>query len=228
MGEGLSVSEVGKEVAEHAERAQEGQRDQIMSIVEAVLLATVAVITAWSGYASAKWSTESRLDLGRAATARTEASRANLDATTTRNFDAATFNAWFTAYVADDQRAMELAAKRFRPAFKVAFDAWIATDPSSNPDAPPGPTYMRQYREPDAAKARVLDSRATGLSATAALEGGYADDYVRTTVYLATVLFIVGVSGHFRFRGPRIGLVVAGSCILFYAVILLVQAPKPS
>jgi len=49
-------------------------------LVEAVLLALVAVLSAWSGYASSKWSTESRLKLAQASTTRTEASNNELAA----------------------------------------------------------------------------------------------------------------------------------------------------
>jgi len=231
MGEGLSASEVGKELTEHAkateETADSSGRDRIVSIVEALLLATVAVLAAWSGFASAKWSTESRLKLAQASTARTEATRANADANTTKNFDASTFNAWFSAYVAGNQPAMDLAVKRFRPEFKIAFDAWMATNPATNPQAPPGPSFMAEYKLPDLVTADDLDRHADTLYAQGADAGGYADDYVRTTVYLATVLFLIGISGHFRFRAARIGLIGVGSTILVYSVILLVFAPKP-
>ena len=153
MPEGLSAHEVGKEIAEHAEskgkdHAQE-RRDRLVSIAEAVLLSIVALMAAWSGYAAAKWSTESRVGLAAASTARTKASRANLQAIDLRNFDSSTFEAWFSAYTAHNKQAMALAEHRFRPAFRVAFDAWRATKPESNPNAPRGPTYMPQYRQPD-------------------------------------------------------------------------------
>ena len=153
MPEGLSAQEVGKEIAEHAEskgkdHAQE-RRDRLVSIAEAVLLSIVALMAAWSGYAAAKWSTESRVGLAEASTARTKASRANLQAIDLRNFDSSTFEAWFTAYTAHNKQAMALAEHRFRPGFRVAFDAWRATKPESNPNAPRGPTYMPQYRQPD-------------------------------------------------------------------------------
>ena len=158
MGEGgVEPTEVGKELAEHAKHAQSheptSRHDRTVSIIEAMLLAVVAVLAAWSGFASAKWGTESRLRLAQASTARTQASSATLAAMDTRNFDASTFNAWFTAYTAGNTSATAIAERRFRPEFKVAFDAWIATDPSTNPDAPPGPTYMPEYREPDAIRA---------------------------------------------------------------------------
>ncbi|MGH2974943.1 MAG: hypothetical protein ACRDLL_08775, partial [Solirubrobacterales bacterium] len=152
MPEGLSAQEVGKGIAEHAK--PEGQddphsrRDRLLSISEAVLLSIVALMAAWSGYAAAKWSSESRVGLAAASTARTKASRANLQAIELRNFDSSTFEAWFTAYTAHNQQAMALAEHRFRPGFRVAFDAWRATKPESNPNAPRGPTYMPQYRQP--------------------------------------------------------------------------------
>jgi hypothetical protein len=108
---------VGKEVAEHRERSyvagEQTGRDRVVTIIEATLLASVALLAVWSGYASAKWSTEFRLLLGEASTARDEA------------------NALF------DEGA-------------------------------------------EAAET--------------------ADRYVRITVFLATVLFLVGISGHFRVR----------------------------
>jgi hypothetical protein len=44
-----------------------------------------------------------------------------------------------------------------------------------------------------------------------------SDGYVRTTVYLATVLFLVGIGGHFRVRPARLGLIsVAGVILAFF------------
>ena len=92
MPEGLSPSEVGKEIAEHrkkaAEKAEEQANgsateakghDRLITIVEAVLLAVVAVLAAYSGFAAAKWGTESSLQLAKASAARTESNRADLE-----------------------------------------------------------------------------------------------------------------------------------------------------
>jgi len=233
VGEGgLSPTEVGKELSEHAKhtRGDHGEgssRDRVVTIIEALLLAVVAVLAAWSGFASAKWATESRLLLAQSSTARAEASRAALSATETRNFDASTFNAWFTAYTAGNQQAMEIAERRFRPEFKVAFDAWRASNPETNPAAPPGPTFMPEYEQPELERSKQLDEKADGLYEEGSTAGDNADNYVRTTVYLATVLFLVGISGHFRFAVARVGLIVVGSAILVFAVVLLIIAPSP-
>jgi hypothetical protein len=228
----LSAGEVGKEISEHRRHASahEGEatgRDRRVTIIEAVLLAVVAVLAAWSGYASSKWGTESSLTLARASAARSEASRAQLTAMDQRNFDSSTFSAWFTAYIAGNQKAMAIAAKRFRPEFKRAFDAWLATNPATNPNSPPGPTYMPQYVLPGLAQSQALDNKADSLYAEGAKAGSTSDDYVRTTVFLASVLFLVGISGHFRVRGARYGLVAVGAGILLVALVLLATAPKP-
>jgi len=124
MPEGLSASEVGKKIGEHAKHADpHEQRDRLISITEAVLLSVVALLAAWSGYAAAKWSTESRVELATASSLRIDASRADADAQELRNFDSSTFEAWFAAYTAGNEAAMRLAEHRFRPEFKVAFVA---------------------------------------------------------------------------------------------------------
>ena len=151
MPEGLSASEVGKEISEHAKHAGlHERRDQLISITEAVLLSVVALLAAWSGYAAAKWSTESRVEIATASSLRIESGRADTDAFELRSYDSSTFEDWFSAFIAGDKTAMRLAVRRFRPDFKVAFDAWRATKPDTNPEAPRGPTYMPQYKRPGA------------------------------------------------------------------------------
>ena len=67
MSEGLSGTEAGKEIAEHAKHSSghrgPGRRDRIVSIAEAALLSLVTLAAAWSGYAAAKWDGESSLRL---------------------------------------------------------------------------------------------------------------------------------------------------------------------
>ena len=107
MPEGLSATEVGKEIGEHSRHQgghEFGDRHQrLISISEALLLSIVAILAAWSGYSAAKWSTESSLKLAKASATRTKANRAFQLATTTRSQDAANFNAWFSAYLAGNR-----------------------------------------------------------------------------------------------------------------------------
>lgn len=232
MPEGLSPGEVGKEIAEHrkhtaAADTEHDRHDRWLSIVEALLLSLVAVLAAYSGYAAAKWGTESSVTLATASAERTKANRADTEAIVIRTLDSASFNAWFTAFTAGNADAERLAEKRMRPGYRPAFNAWQATDPAHNPDAPPGPAYMPQYVIPQEATAKTHDARADAAFAKGAEAGATADKYIRATVFLATVLFLVGISGHFRIRQARMGLIGAGGLLLAFAVIQLLGLPGP-
>jgi hypothetical protein len=229
--EGLSAAEVGKEIAEHKKHSEgdedADQNDRWLSILEAVLLSLVAVLAAYSGYAAAKWSTESSVTLAKASADRTKANRADIEGIVTRTLDSVSFNAWFTAYVAGDANAERLAARRMRPGYRPAFKAWLATDPAHNPNAPLGPAYMPQYHLPQLAVSKADDAQADAAFAVGSDAGSTADKYIRDTVFLATVLFLVGISGHFRIRAARLGLITVAGLLLVFAVIQLLGLPGP-
>jgi hypothetical protein len=236
LPEGLSAGEVGKEIAEHKEQEAaahggkevEGKRgDRWISILEAVMLSFVAVLAAYSGYAAAKWGTESSLSLARASALRSKASRADLEAIVTRTEDSASFNAWFTAFVAGNVKAERIAERRLRPGYRAAFEAWLATDPAHNPNAPPGPAYMPQYVIPQQATGNADDAKADSATAEGQSAGGTSDKYIRDTVFLATVLFLVGISGHFQVRPARYALVGFGLALLAFSIIQLAGLPAP-
>jgi hypothetical protein len=228
MPEGLSPIEVGQELHEHNKEPHQpdgARHSRFVQIGEALLLSLVTIAAAWSGYAAAVWGTESRVELAQAATLRNLATRADLSALSTRNFDSSTFTAWFTAFTLDDPQKQAVAERRFRPEFKVAFDAWIATDPFHNPQSPPGPTYMPQYKLADQAKADALDREAVAASAAGNHAGQVGDDYIRITVFLAAVLFLIGIGSTFKLHTVRYALIGVGSVLLILATVLILQQP---
>ena len=192
-----------------------------------MLLSVVAVIAAYSGFAAAKWSTDSSLSLAKASATRTKANRAQLEALQIRTLDSVSFNAAFDAYVAHDANAFRIAVKRLRPGYRPAFDAWIATKPATNRNAPPGPSYMPQYKIPLAALGVALDEKADAGAAHGQKAAETADKYVRTTVFLATVLFLVGISSHFTVRAARYGLIATAALLLAFSVEQLLSLPGP-
>ena len=129
------------------------------------MLAIVALLAAYTGFASAKWNTESSVRLAQASADRTQANRAALNADNLKNFDSTTFNTWFTAYIAGNTTAEAVAVRRFRPAFKVAFDAWLATALHQCEGAT-GPHVHARVQAARARPSSVLDAKATdGLHA---------------------------------------------------------------
>src|ERR1700750_603386 len=145
MPEGVSASEVGKEIAEHRERVEHAEnaeqtathhaRTELISIIEAVILSVVALLAAWSGYSAAKWGTHSSLALAKASTTRGKANLADVEGNQIRTLDSGAFNAVETAYTSGDAKLFRIAVRRLRPGYRPAFRAWIATHPLINPKA---------------------------------------------------------------------------------------------
>ena len=229
MAEGLSAAEVGKEIGEHAKHEDDGgaqdRHARLLSITEAVLLSLVALLAAYSGYAAAEWSTRSSISLAKASAARTKANRADLEGLQIRTLDSVSFDAWFGAFVAGNSNAARLAEKRLRPGYRPAFQAWLATDPAHNLNAPPGPSYMPQYVIPQEAASTRYDAQADAEFSKGSAAAATGDKYVRDTVFLASVLFLVGISSHFPARGGRYGLIFIGALILGFAVIQMAELP---
>ena len=238
MAEGLDPIEAGKKLHEHGEKHEQaeqseagshernsGRHSRIVQICEAVLLALVTITAAWAGYSAARWNTASRVDLAESATLRNLATRASLNAISLRNFDSSTFNAWFIASTLGNRQKELIAERRFRPVFRVAFNAWMATDPLHNPQAPPGPTYMPQYKLAAQRQMVVLDRKASARFTAGNHAGTVGDDYVRITVFLAAVLFLVGIGSSFKLYGIRYALIVFGSTLLVVSIVLLARQP---
>jgi hypothetical protein len=236
MPEGLDPIETGKKLHEHGEAEQQaeekgghdgsgGRHSRIVQICEAALLALVTITAAWAGYSASKWGTASRIDIARASTLGNLATRDDLTANTLRNFDASTFNAWFIAFTLNSPQKEAIAVRRFRPQFLVAFNAWMATNPLHNPHAPPGPTYMPQYQQPEQAQANALDSESAAKFQAGNEAALISDNYVRITVFLAAVLFLVGIGSSFKLPGVRYALIAFGSVLLILSIVLILQQP---
>ena len=202
-----------------------GRHSRIVQIFEAVLLSVVTLTAAWAGYSAARWSTESRVEIAESSTLRNLATRDDLEALSLRNFDASTFNAWFIAFTLNSPQKEAIAVRRFRPAFRVAFNAWMATDPLHNPNAPPGPTYMPQYKLPPQTQANKLDNEATAKFNAGNQAGLTSDNFVQITVFLAAVLFLVGIGSSFKLYGVRYSLITFGGALLIISIVLISRQP---
>lgn len=86
---------------------------------------------------------------------------------------------------------------------------------------------MPQYVIPQETGARSDDAQADAAFAKGASAASTSDKYIRDTVFLATVLFLVGISGYFRIRPARLGLIGIGAALLLFAVIQLLGLPGP-
>ena len=188
----------------------------------------VAVLAAWSGFTFVQ--VEHRVVAHPRPGPRRRASRASrydLEASNLKNSTPATFNTWFTAYIGGDPAAEQVAIRRFRPAFKVAFDAWMTTDPLTNPRRPPGPTYMKEYKQPEQDLANAMDAEATSSTPKGPRTAPRPTTTCARPCSWPPSCSWSAYFGHFRVRVARYGLVGVGAVILVVAVAILASAPEP-
>jgi hypothetical protein len=101
-----------------------------------ILLAAAAVATAWSSYQATRWNGEQTKASSRTNAIRIDAARAQGLAEAQTQVDVMTFTQWVDAYARGEDELADFYFRRFRPEFEPAVDAWIATRPLQNPEAP--------------------------------------------------------------------------------------------
>jgi hypothetical protein len=199
---------------------------EILEIVEAVVLAVVAITTAWSGYQAALWTGHQSELYGQADKLRVQAEGAATYANQERLYNASTVVEWLKAEAQGNKKLADLFGRRFLPEFLPAFEAWKKTDPVNNPNAPAGPQLMAEYRSSKAEVAARLDDQATEVFEQGTRARQRSDEYVRATVTLATVLLLIAISQRFKTRGVRIGLLAIAMLLLCFPVYHILTLPR--
>lgn len=221
MAEVNSNVETALKIHEHAP----GTRGWI-EMAEAFVLATVAVMTAWSGYQATEWDALSAKHYVHANRITVMAQEKATLAGQERLYDIITFASWMSAKTARDERLAALFEGRFRPEYATAFKAWTALDPDHNPAAPPGPIFMPQYISALNAEAVTLShdaEQSLELGVSARETGGR---YVRVTVLLATVLFLTALGQRFRIMAPRVGILAVAIVLLLLSTYWMIVYPR--
>jgi hypothetical protein len=211
-----AVSHVVEKLNERHEHVghKRSRTEEVIEIIEAVVLALVAVATAWSGYQAARL--DNRRERLYAESSKLRVSAEGLDALSgqQRLYDSMTLNQWIAARFAGQRDLMQFFERRFREEFHTAFAVWLTTDPFRNPHAPPGPAFMPEYHNATAEQADQLKGQAAVLMEEGTTAGETSDRYVRITVLLATVLLITAIGQRFRVTTVRTGLLITAFLLL--------------
>jgi len=197
-----------------------------IEVGEAFLLALVAIATAWSGYQSARWDGRSARLYGESSRIRIQATQSTTRAGQEQLYDATTFNFWLQAKLTDNPALARGYEKRFRPEYRPAYRAWLATRPFVNPRAPAGPIFMPQYHNAQLERGAQLNARASDVFEEGAHARETGEKYVRTTVLLATVLFLIALSQRFALFRLRVGLLTVALVLLGLSVVAIVTYPR--
>jgi hypothetical protein len=213
--------------------------------IASIVLAIAVVLTAWAAFQAGKWGGEQSIQFSVAGASRTESTRADTRGGQLAQIDVSMYTDFVAAYIDDiDTGAIQpydgtnftptagtLSAflyNRFRDEFRPAMDAWLATDPAGNPDAPTTPFVMDEYNVAEFAEAERLVQLADQAAVDARAANQNGDNYVLTAVLFATVLFFSGIASKLENRWNRhfvnlVGIigVVAGTIVLIRLPVLI-------
>ena len=226
MPEGMNVEVAHKLSEQETSGAHRGRWHELLEVVEVVILAIVAVATAWSGLQAAKWDGRQSLLYGQATRDRFQAEAASTLAGLQLSADASMFTGWLQARAAGDTQLQAVYVRRFTPDYRDAYEAWLKTDPFVDPAAPPGPAAMPSYHNPNQDAANRLNAAAAAAFDQGTTARENADRYVRDTVLFASVLFLVAVAQRFKAIRARIAIGVIAFSLLTFVIISVAQLPR--
>jgi hypothetical protein len=199
--------------------------EPLAEVIATVILAFATLATAWSGYQSARWGGAQSLRYSQAGALRTESTRASTKAGQIVQIDIGLFTNWINAFAVDNQELAGFYEDRFRSEFGVAFEAWLATDPRNNPDAPKSPFSMSEYTVSLSQEADRLEQEASKTFDEGSEANEISDNYILNTVVLASVLFLAGMQSRIKSVPARMLIIILGLFILTYGLVNIATYP---
>jgi len=198
---------------------------RIIEVLTVLLLAVATVGSAWCAYQVSQWN-GMETDASRAsAVARINGSREYALATQKVAYDAASV-AQYAEAIVDGNEPLQtfLRASIIRPAFLPLLDEWQAyIDETGEP--PPNLVENEEYLSGLFAKSTEYDEVALAATIEGDDAGRNADDYIVTTLFMASALFFAGVTASFSSRLTRIALLAASALTLGYAAARIAGYP---
>jgi hypothetical protein len=196
-----------------------------LELIATLLLGLSAVGAGWTAYQAARWSSDQTFTLDRANRVRRQATLLQNKANLLRVVDVGMFIGYAQAVSQGNNLLANFLLERFRPPMKAAVRAWIATKPLKNPDAPPSPFVMKEYRLQEEVDVHRLEEEAEQALGEARRENRTADNYILVTVPFAIVSLFSGLSTKFMLPGIRTAIVAMAFTIFVGAVVVLFFMP---
>ena len=201
-----------------------GERAKRFEIIATVLLALTALAT-WSSYQASLWTASSRATTPRRPRPARRPSQNHTEANQFRLGDLSVFENYVDATLDGDMELANFYRQRFRDEFEPAFAAWIALDPFTNPDAPPSPLAMPEYRLADDKEAEDLTARAEAKFKEGEDANNFSDTYTAATLFFAAALFFAAISERFSYRRAAASLLGFAAIGLVGGAILMATQP---
>lgn len=200
--------------------------ENAIEIWAAVLLSIATVATAWCAYQATRWSSAQQANYAAASAARVESSRAYNRGRQFAAMDLDLFADYAEAVAAGNTELQTFYVEHlFRSEFLPVLEAWLATDPLNNPDAPRNPFVDETYLDELLAESETFQSEAEVTTEQAEEANQVGDEYILDTVFYAMVLFFAGISTKFSSRRVKIGLLGLGTLVFLAVLSRLLVTP---
>lgn len=199
--------------------------DRWVEFLSAAVLALATVATAWCAYQSTLWGGDEAKYRAAANSATIKASQFSGAALQQTSFQASLFVQWAAAVSEENDLLSDFLYQRFPPALKSATDAWLATQPLQNPEAPSSPFVMPEYQIAEQAEAERWQAEADAQWLKAEEADQIADRYVLLTVVFASVLFFAGIAGKFQSRAVDLAMLVASGLLFLVGFLIALSFP---
>jgi hypothetical protein len=196
-----------------------------IEVITTVIMAITVVAVSWSSYQAARWGGVQSTSFSRASSLRVESVRASLTGYLDVNVDITLFSDWIDAISTDNQARADFLIVRMRDEMKPAMDEWLTTNPFNDPEAPTSPFVMDSYHVSLLDEAYQLEEQAAQFFENAQAANQQSDDYVLTTVLLASVLFFAGIATRFKVISVQIVITIVAASVLLLALFNLATYP---
>jgi hypothetical protein len=211
--------------SEGATAASPAPRTALLEAAGLLLLSLATVGTAWCSFQAAAWGGAAGGEANKATAASRRAAVAQIQAYQVQLVDVLLFSQHINARANSNEMLARFYADRFRGEAKTAFDAWLATKPFENADAPAHPFVTNLYHPQLLADAQLAESQSQRFSERAGEAGRVSRNYILITVLLACALFCGGTSAKFEQVWIRRGVLVLGLALFVFAAGRLVLLP---
>ncbi|MCL4787185.1 MAG: hypothetical protein KJ070_10385 [Verrucomicrobia bacterium] len=182
-----------------------------------VLLSLATVGTAWCSFQAAAWGGVSQRTMNLSDMAGRRAAAAELQSYQLRLADVLLFSQYINARAGSNESLARFYSDRFRGEAKSAFDAWLATNPFENTNAPPHPFVTNLYQPRLLEEARQAEDESEVFWQQAGEASRTSRSYVLLTVLLASALFCGGTAAKFDSLWGRRTVLALGLCAFLFA-----------
>lgn len=206
------------------------RRQRLLDSWTAIVLAIAAVATAWASFQASQWSGVESDAQGASAIARSDANRAESEATGERIVDSQMWLSWLNAYANGQERRAAFFEERFSPQLEAAQAEWVSGVQLGADGVPVvipegTPMDLPSYSVPSGVAAQELSDRAEASLAEADEAASASTQFVLLALMFALVLFFASIATKFASPKIQVVLIVLSLVLLGFALVRMVVLP---